>query len=149
MASPTVLPKSNLGKAAAYICRHWAALNRFTEDAAVPLDNNNCENLMKRVATGRKNWLFKGSLAAGERAANLMTIIGSAIRNDLDVHVYMEDVLRQALAGETDWAAMAPHIWKRSHPEGHKPRVHPPRTSAKGDNRGLGFSMLLSVVASI
>ena len=117
MASPTVLPKSNLGEAAGYIRRHWAALNRFTEDATVPLDNNNCENLMKRVATGRKNWLFKGSLAAGERAANLMTIIGSAIRNDLDVHVYMEDVLRQALAGETDWAAMAPHIWKRSHPE--------------------------------
>jgi hypothetical protein len=69
------------------------------------------------VATGRKNWLFKGSLAAGERAANLMTIIGTAIRNDLDVHAYMEDVLRRALDGDTDWAGMAPHAWKQSHPE--------------------------------
>jgi len=46
-----------------------------------------------------------------------MTIIGSAIRNDLDVHAYLEDVLRRALAGETDWASLAPHVWKADHPE--------------------------------
>lgn len=112
-----VLPKSNLGVAAAYVRRHWEALNRFTEDASIPIDNNDCEQLMKRVATGRKNWLFKGSLAAGERAANLMTIIGTAVRNELDVHAYLEDVLRRALAGETDWATMAPHAWTAEHPE--------------------------------
>ena len=117
MSSPQVLPKSNLGMAAAYVRRHWEALGRFTEDARIPIDNNDCEQLMKRVATGRKNWLFKGSLAAGERAGNLMTIIGSAIRNDLDVHAYLEDVLRRALAGETDWASLAPHAWKAEHPE--------------------------------
>ena len=89
MSSPTVLPKSNLGQASGYVRRHWQALNRFTEDSSIPIDNNDCEQLMRRVATGRKNWLFKGSLAAGERAANLMTIIGSAIRNDLDVGAYL------------------------------------------------------------
>ena len=46
-----------------------------------------------------------------------MTIIGSAIRNDLDVHAYLEDVLRRALAGETNWASLAPHAWKAEHPE--------------------------------
>jgi len=117
MSSPKVLPKSNLGQAAAYVRRHWEALNRFVDNPRVPIDNNDCEQLMKRVATGRKNWLFKGSLAAGERAANLMTIIGTAIRNDLDVHAYLDDVLRRALAGETDWAAMSPHAWRDSHPE--------------------------------
>ncbi len=61
--------------------------------------------------------LFKGSLGAGERAANLMTIIGSAIRNDLDVGAYLEDVLRRSLAGETNWSALAPHAWKADHPE--------------------------------
>ncbi|MEM1228305.1 MAG: transposase [Planctomycetota bacterium] len=117
MSSPKVLPKSNLGMAAAYLRRHWTALNRFTEDPRIPIDNNDCEQLMKRVATGRKNWLFKGSLAAGERAANLMTIIGSAIRNDLDVHAYLDEVLRRSLAGETGWAGLAPHAWKQAHPE--------------------------------
>ena len=117
MASPKVLPKSNLGMAAAYVRRHWVALNRFIDDASIPIDNNDCEQLMKRVATGRKNWMFKGSVAAGERAANLLTIIGSAIRNDLDVRAYLDDVLRRALAGETDWSKLTPHAWKREHPE--------------------------------
>ena len=61
--------------------------------------------------------LFKGSVAAGERAANLMTIIGTAIRNDLDVAAYLQDVLTRALAGETNWAPLAPHTWKSEHPE--------------------------------
>ena len=117
MSASQVLPKSNLGQAASYLRRHWEALNRFTKDARIPIDNNDCEQLMKRVATGRKNWLFKGSLAAGERAANLMTIIGTAIRNDLDVHAYLNDVLRRALEGETDWSSLAPHTWKTQHPE--------------------------------
>lgn len=117
MSAPTVLPKSNLGQAAAYVRRHWQALIRFIDDPTIPLDNNDCEQLMKRVATGRKNWLFKGSVAAGERAANLMTIIGTAVRNDLDVAAYLDDVLRRALAGETNWSAMAPHHWKTEHPK--------------------------------
>jgi hypothetical protein len=56
-------------------------------------------------------------VASGERGANLVTIIGTAVRNELDVRAYLEDVLRRALAGETDWPAMAPHVWKSSHPE--------------------------------
>ena len=117
MSSLQVLPKSNLGIAAAYVRRHWAALTRFVDDATIPIDNNDCEQLMKRVATGRKNWLFKGSLAAGERAANLMTIIGTAVRNDLDVNAYLRDVLQRALDGETDWASLSPERWKETHPE--------------------------------
>jgi transposase len=117
MSPRHVLPKSNLSQAAAYVRRHWEALNRFVDDVSIPIDNNDCEQLMKRVAVGRKNWLFKGSVAAGERAANLMTIIASAVRNDLDVGAYLQDILQRTLAGETDWAAMAPHAWKADHPE--------------------------------
>lgn len=117
MSTQHVLPKSNLGQAAAYVRRHWKALTRFVDDASIPIDNNDCEQLMKRVAVGRKNWLFKGSLAAGERAANLQTIVVSAVRNDLDVAAYLDDVLRRALAGETDWATLTPHAWKAEHPE--------------------------------
>lgn len=135
MASPMVLPKSNLGTAAAYVRRHWDALCRFTEDATLPIDNNDCEQLMKRVATGRKNWLFKGSVAAGERAANLLTIIGSAIRNDLDVRAYLNDVLRRVLAGETDWSALAPHVWKQAHPESVRQYRQEERRQAADRNR--------------
>ena len=117
MSPGRVLPKSNLGQAAAYVRRHWEALSRFIDDASIPIDNNDCEQLMKRVATGRKNWMFKGSVFAGDRAANLMTIVGTAIRNDLDVAAYLHDVLQRALDGETDWARLAPHAWRVDHPE--------------------------------
>ena len=135
MQSPRVLPKSNLGKAARYVRRHWEALTRFTEDATIPLDNNDCEQLMKRVATGRKNWMFKGSVEAGERAANLLTIVGSAIRNDLDVRAYLDDVLRRVLAGETDWSKLTPHAWKLEHPKSNREYRHDERRQAADRKR--------------
>ena len=72
---------------------------------------------MKQVATGRKNWLFTGSVEAGNRAATLLTLISSAIRHDLDVWAYLKHVLDQLLAGSTDYACLRADIWKRSHPE--------------------------------
>ena len=53
----------------------------------------------------------------GWHQMSVMTIIGTAIRNDLDVHAYLEDVLRRALVGETNWAAMSPHTWRELHPD--------------------------------
>jgi hypothetical protein len=72
---------------------------------------------MKQVALGRKNWLFVGSVAGGERAARLMTLVSSAIRNHLDVALYLKDVLEQLLAGATDYESLCPHVWKLEHPE--------------------------------
>lgn len=135
MSVKQVLPKSNLGQAVGYVRNHWTALNRFVADASIPIDNNDCEQLMKRVATGRKNWLFKGSVDAGERAANLMTIIGTAVRNDLDVHAYLDDVLRRVLAGETNWGQLAPHAWKAEHPESVRVYRDEERRQAADRNR--------------
>ena len=99
------------------------------------IDNNDCEQLMKRVATGRKNWLFKGSLSAGERAANLLTIVATAVRNDLDVSAYLLDVLQRALAGETNWSLLSPHVWKQSHPEAIREYRQDERRQAADRNR--------------
>ena len=72
---------------------------------------------MKQVATGRKNWLFIGSADAGERAANLLTLVSTAHRNDLDVWMYLNDALDQLLAGSTDYESLRADVWKQSHPE--------------------------------
>ena len=72
---------------------------------------------MKQVATGRKNWLFIGTADAGERAANLMTLVSTAHRNDLDVWMYLKDALDQLLAGSTDYESLRADVWKQSHPE--------------------------------
>ena len=55
-------------------------------------------------------------MTAGERASRLMTIIGTAIRNDLDVQGYLEDILRRVLEGETNWSTLTPQAWKQEHP---------------------------------
>jgi transposase len=112
-----LLPKSAWGKALTYLNNHWEALNVFVTDGRMPIDNNEVEQLMKQVALGRKNWLFLGSVEAGNRAATLLTIISTAVRNDLDVYAYMKDALDQLLAGSTDYHALRADVWKQSHPE--------------------------------
>jgi transposase len=112
-----LLPKSDLAEAIGYLKNNWDALLLYTTDGRLPIDNNETEHLMKQMATGRKNWLFIGSVAAGYRAANLMTIISTAARNDLDVWAYLKDVLDQILAGSTDWESLRADRWKQQHPE--------------------------------
>ena len=72
---------------------------------------------MKQIALGRKNWLFIGSVSAGQRAARLLTIVSSALRNTLDLERYLTDVLSQLLNGCTDYRSLLPHVWRESHPD--------------------------------
>jgi transposase len=116
-AAARILPKSKFAEALNYLRNHREALTLYLTDGQMPIDNNETEQLMKQVALGRKNWLFVGSVAAGERAADFLTLVSSAVRNDLDVWAYTKDVLDQLLAGSTDYHALRPDIWKQSHPE--------------------------------
>ena len=75
-----VLPKSKFGGALGYLRNHWEPLQLYLTDPLMPIDNNDVEQLMKQVALGRKNWLFIGSLAAGDRAAGFFTLVSSAVR---------------------------------------------------------------------
>jgi transposase len=116
-AAGHVLPKSRLGEALGYLRNQWGPLQTYLSDGRVPIDNNDVEQLMKQVAVGRKNWLFIGSVAAGERAADFLTLVSSALRNDLEVWAYLKDILDRLLAGETDYAALRPDAWRQAHPE--------------------------------
>jgi hypothetical protein len=64
---------SATAKAIAYSLGRWAALIRYLEDGDLPIDNNHLENRIRPVALGRANWLFSGSLRAGQRAAAIMS----------------------------------------------------------------------------
>jgi transposase len=115
-AAQAVLPKSKLAEALGYLRNHWDPLRVYLDDGRLPIDNNDVEQLMKQVAIGRKNWLFVGSVAAGERAADFLTLVSSAVRNDLDVWAYVKDVLDQLLAGSTDYESLLPHHWRNANP---------------------------------
>ena len=116
-AAAALLPKEKMSEALNYVRNHWDALRLYLSDPLLPIDNNDVEQLMKQVAIGRKNWLFIGSVPAGERAANFLTLVSSALRNDLDVYAYIKSVLDALLAGSTDYDALRPERWAQTHPE--------------------------------
>jgi hypothetical protein len=113
----SVLPASKLGGAFNYIRNHWEALNVFINDGALPIDNNQVERLMKRIAIGCKNWLFIGSLHAGNCNASLMSLVAGALRMDLDVGLYLESVITHMLRGTAKIEELLPDRWKAAHPE--------------------------------
>ena len=112
-----LLPKDKFTEALGYLRNHWNELQVHLGDGRLPIDNNETEQLMKQVAIGRKNWLFVGSVAAGERAADFFTLVSSAVRNHLDVWAYVKEVLDRLLAGDRDYAALRPDHWAAAHPE--------------------------------
>ena len=116
-AMKSVMPKELFGEALTYLRNQFEHLLVYLDDGLMPIDNNETEQLMKQVALGRKNWMFIGSVAAGYRAADLMSLVSSAHRNDLDIFVYVKDVLDRLLAGETNYDDLRPDVWKQSHPE--------------------------------
>ena len=113
----TLLPKDSMRTAINDINNNWVALRVYLSNPLVPIDNNDTEQLMKQVAIGRKNWLFIGSIPAGMRTARLMTLVSSAIRNDLHVWAYIKGVLDALLAGSTDYHSLRPDVWAINHPD--------------------------------
>ena len=112
-----VLPKSSLGKAVRYSLNQWDELNVFLSDGAIPIDNNETENELRRLTIGRKNWLFVGSEAGGSTAASMYSLVSSAARHHLDVWAYVDDCLRQLAGGSSDYESLLPDVWRRNHPE--------------------------------
>ena len=84
---------SALGKAINYILKRRETLSRFLDDGSLPLDNNRCERAIRPVVMGGSNWLFAGSLAAGSRAAQIMSLLETAKMNGLEPHAWLTDVL--------------------------------------------------------
>lgn len=73
----------------------WRALTRYCSDGRIQIDNNAAEKALRAVALGRKNFLFAGSDAGGERAAAMYSLIGSAKLIGLDPETYLRHVLER------------------------------------------------------
>ena len=95
-----------------YSLKRWQALTRFIDDGRLPIDNNWIENQIRPIAIGRKNWLFAGSLLAGQRAAAIMSLIQSAKLNGHDPHAYLRDVLQRLPTHKVSQIGeLLPHRW--------------------------------------
>jgi transposase len=91
----TVANGGGTAKAIDYSLRRWAALSRYATDGNLPIDNNPVENVIRPIALGRKNWLFTGSERAGQRAAAIQTLLGTAKLNGLDPATWLRDTLEK------------------------------------------------------
>jgi transposase len=85
--------KSDTALAVRYALSRWDALLRYVDDGRIEIDNNAAERALRTVALGRKNYLFAGSDAGGERAAEIYSLIGTAKLNGLDPAAYLRSVL--------------------------------------------------------
>ena len=90
-----VSAKSELAGAIKYALVRWSALTRYRDDGRIEIDNNSAERAIRPVVLGRRNYLFAGSDAGGERAANIYSLIGTALLNAMDPYLYLRQVLER------------------------------------------------------
>jgi hypothetical protein len=87
--------KSDTAAAIRYALSRWRALGRYLDDGSIEIDNSAAERALRVVALGRKNYLFAGSDAGGERAAAIYSLLGSAKLNGVDPELYLRHVLER------------------------------------------------------
>ncbi len=92
--------KSALGKALQYALSRWDALTRYVADGRLSIDNNLAERQLRGIALTRKNFLFVGSDAGGQRAAIVYTIAETAKLNGLDPEAYIATILDRMACGQ-------------------------------------------------
>ena len=92
---PRVSAKSDIAQAIGYSLGRWTALTRYVDDGRLEIDNNAAERALRGVSLGRKNYLFMGSDAGGERAAAFYTLVETAKLNGLDPQGYLRTVFER------------------------------------------------------
>jgi len=108
-----ILPKSPMGQAITYATNQWEALCIYTTDGRLNIDNNPAENAHRRVAVGRKNWLFCGSDNGGHTAAVLFSLIATCERHKVEPFAYLRDVLtRIAATPMSQLDQLLPNRWQ-------------------------------------
>lgn len=105
--------RGKLRSALGYVRNQREALMRFLEDARLPLDNNRSERELRRIAVGRKAWLFVGSDEHAQSTGHVLSLIASARLHGLDPETYLRDLIR--ILGHWPsgrYLELAPKYWR-------------------------------------
>jgi transposase len=110
----SLLPKHPVAGAVGYVLNQWGPLTAFTQDPAIRLDNNLAEQQMKRIAMGRKAFLFVGNERGGQTAAILSSLTSTCQRHNIDPERYLTQLLANLpgtpLSQLDQWL---PDVWKK------------------------------------
>jgi ribosomal protein S27AE len=99
-------PNSGLGKAIAYLLRHWKPLTLFLRQAGAPLDNNIVERSLKRAVLHRKNALFYRTLNGAQVGDLFMTLIHTCQlcgANSFDYMIELQRHAQELAAQPAEW----------------------------------------------
>lgn len=106
-------PRSGMGRAIRYIVRNFRELGRFLRFATIPPDNNVAEAALRRVALGRKNFLFVGGEQPGHNLAVLYTLVASCEKHGVNPIDYLSDVLIRVHSHPARSVVdLLPHRWR-------------------------------------
>ncbi|MDY0199288.1 MAG: IS66 family transposase [Tenuifilaceae bacterium] len=94
----TVLPQSLFGKAVNYALNEYPGQIGVLRNGAFRIDNNVAERAMRAPVLGRKNYMFCGEHAGGERAAHIYSIMASCKMNKIDPYTYLVDILKRFMS---------------------------------------------------
>jgi hypothetical protein len=91
-----VEPNSGLGEAITYMRKHWDKLTLFLRHPGAPLDNNLCEQALKKAILHRKNAYFYKT-ENGARVGDLfMSLIHTCELNDVNAFEYLTELNKHA-----------------------------------------------------
>jgi len=91
-----VEPNSGLGKALRYLIKHWDALTLFLRKAGAPLDNNLCEQVLKRAILHRKSSMFYKTVKGAEVGDIYMSLIHTCRLCDVNPFEYLKALQQHA-----------------------------------------------------
>jgi len=111
---PTVVPGTPIYKAVGYAINQEAYWRRCFSNGRFEIDNGEVERQLRRVALGRKNYLFAGSDAGAKRLAVAYTVLGSCHMNDVNPLAYLTDVIEKLQNGwpKSRLNELLPHRWR-------------------------------------
>jgi transposase len=105
-------PKSPIAAAIRYADNQWDELSVFLDDERVPLDNNGSERALRRVALGRKNYLFVHDVERGTSLAGLYSLVATCEARGINPFEYLADVLARVQDHPTrDIDELLPGAW--------------------------------------
>jgi len=91
-----VEPNSGLGKAISYMLNHWEPLTLFLRVPNAPLDNNLCEQVLKKAILNRKNSLFYKTEHGAYIGDLFMSLIYTCNLNDVNPFDYLTALQRNS-----------------------------------------------------
>jgi len=91
-----VEPNSGLGQAISYLLNHWQKLTLFLRVPGAPLDNNICEQALKRAILHRKNSLFYKTQNGAQVGDLFMSLIHTCRLGGVDPFAYLTELQNHA-----------------------------------------------------